>query len=72
MLINHLFILQTYSQPNFCFLISGWCKKFKGEVDKSLGMANYNIYFKNNVNRLVMNMTQTNFSLQTKCVYITD
>ena len=35
----------------------------KGEVGdgKWLGMANYNIYFKNNFNRLEMNITQTNF-----------
>ena len=35
----------------------------KGELGngKYLGMANYNIYFKNNFNRLVMNMTQKNF-----------
>ena len=28
---------------------------------KQLGITNYNIYFKNNFNRLVMNVTQTNF-----------
>ena len=34
----------------------------KGEVGKGkwLEMANYNIYFKNNFNRLDMNLTQTN------------
>ena len=35
----------------------------KGEVgnDKWQGMANYNIYFKNNFNRLVMSIAQINF-----------
>ena len=36
---------------------------------KELKMANYNIYFKNNFNRLVMNV-RNNFSLLAKCAYI--
>ena len=35
--------------------------------DRYLGMANYNIYFKNNFNRLVINITQKNFL---KCAYM--
>ena len=65
MIINQFFVLQAHSQPNFCLLISGCRKKYlsKGEVGngKYLGMANYNIYFKKNLNRLAMNITQTNF-----------
>ena len=35
----------------------------KGEIgnDKYLGIANYNIYFKNNFNLLAMNVAQINF-----------
>ena len=29
MIINHFFVLQAYSQPNFCFLIPGWRKKYQ-------------------------------------------
>ena len=29
MIINHFFVLQAHSQPNFCFLISGWRKKYQ-------------------------------------------
>ena len=38
----------------------------KGEVGngKQLGMANYNIYFKDNFNRLIMNITQMNLLYQ--------
>ena len=28
MIINHFFVSQAHSQPNFCFLISGWRKKY--------------------------------------------
>ena len=28
-MINHFFVLQAHSQPNFCFWISGWHKKYK-------------------------------------------
>ena len=32
MIVNHFFVLQTHLQPNFCFWISGWRKKYqKGE-----------------------------------------
>ena len=61
---NFFFILQAPLQRSFCFLISGWRKKYqKGEIGhgKWLGMANYNIYFKNNYNRLVMKVTPVNF-----------
>ena len=37
--------------------------------DKYLGMANYNIYFKNKSNRLVMNITKAIFLLA-KCAYM--
>ena len=45
----------------------------KGEVgnDKQLGMANYNIYFKNNFNHLVMKITQKVFFTDKKCIYNT-
>ena len=29
MIINHFFVLQAHSQPNFCFLISGLQKKYQ-------------------------------------------
>ena len=29
MLINHFFVLQAHSKPNFCFLISEWRKKYQ-------------------------------------------
>ena len=38
---------------------------------KELKIANYNIYFKNNFNRLVMNV-RNKFSLLAKCTYIYD
>ena len=46
-------------------------ERSKGEVGngKQLGMANYNIYFKNNFNRLVMNITQTIFFTDKMCIY---
>ena len=36
---------------------------------KQLAMANYNIYFKNNFGRLILNITHK-FSLLTKCAYM--
>ena len=43
----------------------------KGEVGngKYLGMANYNTYFKNKFNCLVMNITQTLFFTDKMCTY---
>ena len=29
MIINHFFVSQAHSQPNFCFLISGWRQKYQ-------------------------------------------
>ena len=62
-----LFITQAHSQRNYRFLLSGWRKKYKKE---KLGMANCNIYFKNNFNRWIMNITHK-LSLLTKCAYMT-
>ena len=43
----------------------------RGEVvnSKQLEMANYNVYLKNNCNRLVMNSKQTNFFTDKMCIY---
>ena len=30
-IFNHLSVLEAHLQPNFCFLISGWCKKYQKE-----------------------------------------
>ena len=56
---NHFFISQAHLQRSFSFLISGWHKKYQKE---KLRMANYNIYFKNNLNCFVMNVTQIFFT----------
>ena len=44
---------------------------YKGELEngKLLRMLNYNIYFKNNFNRLVNEQNTKTFSLGTKCTY---
>ena len=44
---------------------------YKGELEngKLLRMLNYNIYFKNNFNRLVNEQNTKTFSLRTKCTY---
>ena len=61
MIINHFFISQAHSQPNFCFLIPGWRKKYQKE---QLGTGIVG-------SRLAMNITQTKFSSLTKCAYMT-
>ena len=64
MIINHFFVLQAHSQPNFLLFDFRMTQEIsKGELGnrKQLDMANYIIYSKNNFNSLVMNITQKNF-----------
>ena len=60
MIINHFFFVsQAHSQPKFLlFYIRMTQEILKGRVgnSKQLGMANYNVCFNNNFNRLVMNI----------------
>ena len=64
MKINHFFCFAIlFAAQILLFDIRMTQEIPKGEIGdgKWLGMANYNIYFKNNFNRLEMNITQTNF-----------
>ena len=44
-------------------------KKLQKGNGKQLGMANYDIYFENEFNRLVMNITQTNVFTDNMLIY---
>ena len=63
MIINHFLNCSTFAAQFLLFNIRMMQVISIGEVenDKQLRMANYNICFKNNFNRLVTNITQTNF-----------
>ena len=59
-IINHFFISEAHSQRNFHFFIIGISKGETGNR-KIARDGKLNIYFKNNFNLLVMNVTQLNF-----------
>ena len=64
MIINHFFCFTSSFPAQFLlFDIRMTQEVSKGEAGngKELGMANDNIYFKNNFNRFVMKITHTNF-----------
>ena len=71
MTINHFFFIRSSCSQDFFYFASSFAAQFslfnirmtqeisKGEIGngRQLGVANYNIYSKNNFNRLVMNAT---------------
>ena len=70
MIINHFFCFASSFAAQFLLFDIRMTQEIsKGEVGngKQLGMANYNIYFKNNFNRLVMNITI--FLTDKMCIY---
>ena len=72
MIIDDFFCFASSFAAQFLFFDIRMTQKIlKGEVGngKQLGMVNYNIYFKYNFNRLVMNLTQTNFFADKMCIY---
>ena len=58
-----VFIWQLARSAFFAFWYQDYAKKsdMKIENDELLGIANYNICFKNNLSLLIMNVTQINF-----------
>ena len=62
-IINQFCIASSFTAQSLLLDIRMTQKISKGGVGKGkqLGMANYNIYFKNNFNHLVMNITQISF-----------
>ena len=77
MIITHFFYFSSssFAAQFLLFDVRMTQEISKGEVGngKQLGRANFNIYFKNNFNRFVMDITQTNFSLcmciKKMCIY---
>ena len=75
MAINQFFFKRHFFSQDIFYFAGSFTSQFlffyvemtqeisKGEIgnDKQLEIANYNIYFKNNFNLLVMNVTQINF-----------